>query len=56
MTWIFASIPFMIIGLLVALGPVIFGLFQQQADDRAEALELSELTERDSDVSHKIAA
>lgn len=57
MTWILISIPFMIAGLLVAIGPVIFGLFQQEADDRTEAAgRLAQLPEADSVSGHKVAA
>lgn len=55
MSWIMFSIPFVIAGLLIAIGPVVFGLFQQQADERAEALGLAALPETDG-IEHKVAA
>ena len=55
MSWILFSIPFVIAGLLIAIGPVVFGLFQQQSDERAEALGLTELAVTDR-PEHKAAA
>ncbi len=56
MTWILFSVPFVIVSLLVAIGPVVFGLYQQRADEHAEALGLAALPEADRPPMHRMAA